>query len=92
MKQYAITMAIRTICVILAFAIQPWGWHTAVLSVGAIFLPYFAVVLANQVGSTRAAPAERPEIAIEGPAREQEQRRDDVIRIEESRSDDGRTP
>ncbi|WP_368732696.1 DUF3099 domain-containing protein [Microbacterium sp. ZXX196] len=65
MRQYVITMAIRTVCVVLMFAIQPWGWHTAVLGIGAIFLPYFAVVIANQAQSALSPAAERPEIAIE---------------------------
>lgn len=46
MRQYAIAMSIRTVCVVLVvFLPSPWLWIAAI---GAIFLPYFAVVIANQ--------------------------------------------
>lgn len=45
MSQYAIAMTIRTLCVIaLVILPSPWLWFAAV---GAVFLPYFAVVVAN---------------------------------------------
>ncbi|WP_221584115.1 DUF3099 domain-containing protein [Microbacterium sp. G2-8] len=68
MRQYLLTMGIRTACIVLAFAIQPWGWYTAVFAVGAIFLPYFAVVIANQSQSASASQAEQPELSIGPPA------------------------
>lgn len=46
MQQYVVAMSIRTACVVLAVALpSPWLWLAAI---GAIFLPYFAVVLANK--------------------------------------------
>lgn len=46
MKKYATAMTIRTVCVILIVVLpSPWLWLAAL---GAIFLPYFAVVIANQ--------------------------------------------
>lgn len=66
MKQYVLTMAIRTACILLAFALQPWGWHTAVLSVGAIVLPYIAVVLANQSNTHAQTGAVSPARALDG--------------------------
>jgi predicted tellurium resistance membrane protein TerC len=46
MQQYVVAMSIRTACVILAVVLpSPWLWLAAT---GAIFLPYFAVVLANR--------------------------------------------
>lgn len=48
-KRYAITMAIRTACFVsMIFVPGPFRW---VLLAGAIFLPYIAVVLANQANT-----------------------------------------
>ncbi len=44
-RRYAISMAVRTACFLGAVAVD--GWLRWVLFAGAIFLPYFAVVLAN---------------------------------------------
>ncbi|MGA1811824.1 MULTISPECIES: DUF3099 domain-containing protein [unclassified Frondihabitans] len=49
MIRYSLAMFIRLVCVIVAFLI-PFGWWTALPAVGAIVLPYVAVVLAT-VGS-----------------------------------------
>lgn len=47
MIKYAISMSIRFLCVILVvFTSGIWQW---IFGLGAIFLPYFAVVLANNV-------------------------------------------
>lgn len=55
-KRYAITMAIRTACFIsMIFVPGPFRW---VLLGGAIFLPYIAVVLANQA-NTRVQTSDR---------------------------------
>ena len=59
-------MAIRVACFVLMVVVQPYGWYTWLFAVGAIFLPYVAVVVAN----VAAAPAERavpPERALEAP-------------------------
>ena len=45
--RYGLTMLIRTVCFILMVAVHPYGWWTLIFAVGAIFLPYFAVVVAN---------------------------------------------
>jgi len=52
MIKYSIAMSIRTFCIILG-VITPgiWMW---IFFAGAIFLPYFAVVLANAQGPGRA--------------------------------------
>ena len=45
-RRYIISMAIRTACVILTIVVpSPWRWFFAV---GAVFLPYIAVVMVNQ--------------------------------------------
>ena len=53
-RRYLISMAIRTVCVILVLVIDnPIRWVFAVL---AIVLPYVAVVMANAAGSRRRPP------------------------------------
>jgi hypothetical protein len=59
-NRYLISMAIRTACVILVFVVPgPGRW---VFAVGAVFLPYVAVLLANADGArpdAGPAPVER---------------------------------
>jgi len=57
MTKYLIAMSIRVVCIILCFFVQ--GWWLAVFAVGAIVLPYLAVVLAN-VGGEPAGNVLRP--------------------------------
>lgn len=45
MKVYTLTMLIRTVCLVLLVLVD--GWLVWVFAAGAIFLPYFAVVIAN---------------------------------------------
>ena len=45
MIKYSVAMSIRVVCLIVAVIVP--GWWAAVPLVGAIFLPYFAVVIAN---------------------------------------------
>jgi hypothetical protein len=58
MIRYAVTMGIRLVCFIVAIVI-PLSWWTVIPLAGAIFLPYIAVVMANNVSST-ATTVERP--------------------------------
>lgn len=54
MSRYLISMLIRTVCVVLVFVVHgPARW---VFVVGAVFLPYVAVVFANAGGDRRPAP------------------------------------
>lgn len=67
-NRYLISMAIRTACVVLVVVVSgPLRW---VFAVGAIALPYVAVILANASRRPReadpAAPTERPRGAITG--------------------------
>ena len=48
-KQYVITMAFRMACFISIFFVH--GWLRWVVLAGAVFLPFIAVVFANQVDS-----------------------------------------
>jgi len=48
-RRYLIMMGIRTLCFIAAILmfVNHLGWLTAIPAVGALIIPYFAVVLAN---------------------------------------------
>src|SRR5262249_3886135 len=48
-RRYLIMMAIRVVCFVVAVIVfaQGGGWLTAIPAVGAIVIPYFAVVFAN---------------------------------------------
>jgi hypothetical protein len=48
-RRYLIMMAIRAVCFIVAIVlfVNHAGWLTAIPAVGAIIIPYFAVVFAN---------------------------------------------
>lgn len=71
-RRYLISMSIRTVCFLGAvLAPSPWRW---ILLVGAVFLPYVAVVMANAGRDRPQGPElavvvrpERP--AIDGPER-----------------------
>lgn len=57
MRKYTIAMSVRMVCILLVFVVPGWGmWFFAI---GAIVLPYIAVVLAN-VGDGRAGGAVAP--------------------------------
>ncbi|MHB1234145.1 MAG: DUF3099 domain-containing protein, partial [Microbacteriaceae bacterium] len=45
MVKYSVAMGIRVVCIALCLVVQ--GWWLVVFAVGAIVLPYFAVVVAN---------------------------------------------
>lgn len=44
-RRYLVSMGVRTACVVAAIFVP--GWPRWVLIAGAVFLPYFAVVMAN---------------------------------------------
>jgi hypothetical protein len=48
-RRYLIMMGIRLVCFVIAVAVfvEGGGWLTAIPAVGAIAIPYFAVVFAN---------------------------------------------
>jgi hypothetical protein len=58
-RRYLISMSIRVLCVILAIVIHArwhhWSWW--IFAVGAVILPYVAVVMANAVGTSAGAGA-----------------------------------
>lgn len=60
--RYTMMMGIRVVCLIIA-VIVPWPW-TLVPALGAIFLPYFAVMVANAAGSSGGRQVERPALQL----------------------------
>lgn len=57
MTKYLVTMGIRLVCVVMCFFVE--GWWLAFFAVGAIVLPYLAVVVAN-AGQKRSGTVLRP--------------------------------
>lgn len=58
MIKYSVAMGIRVVCLIVAVIVP--GWWAAVPLIGAIFLPYFAVVIANVSADPRREEVQRP--------------------------------
>src|SRR6476659_4136794 len=66
-RRYLIMMAIRVVCFVTAVVVfaQGGGWLTAIPAVGAIAIPYFAVVFANggrEPNNTRGFMEYRPNL------------------------------
>ena len=64
MVRYSVAMGIRTVCIVLGVVTTGfWMWFFFAL---AIFLPYFAVVLANSQGASRSkqAAAVAPKLSV----------------------------
>lgn len=58
MLKYSITMGIRLVCIVLCLFVQ--GWWLLVFAIGAVALPYVAVVLANSVIRPSSTEVVRP--------------------------------
>ncbi|MGN6427452.1 DUF3099 domain-containing protein [uncultured Leifsonia sp.] len=58
MIKYSVAMGIRVVCIIVALLVP--GWWAAIPLVAAIFLPYFAVVIANVSTDPRRGEAQAP--------------------------------
>lgn len=58
MIQYAIAQGIRLVCIVLVVVLPDW-WRL-VPAIGAVALPYFAVVVANNVKRPAGPPVQRP--------------------------------
>lgn len=85
MTKYFTMMAIRVVCFVLMVAVQPYGWYTGLFALGAIVLPYIAVIIANVAAAPaeRAVPPER-EIAAMGTASNAPDVAASIIRIDET--------
>ncbi|RLK49576.1 DUF3099 domain-containing protein [Microbacterium telephonicum] len=64
MSKYFLMMSVRVVCFVLMVVITPYGWYTFVLAIGAVFLPYIAVVIANVGVDGRPERAVSPERAL----------------------------
>ncbi|TFD89169.1 MULTISPECIES: DUF3099 domain-containing protein [Cryobacterium] len=58
MIKYSIAMGVRIICIVLMLFVQ--GWWLLICAIGAIALPYFAVVVANVKITPRGPEVLRP--------------------------------
>lgn len=58
MRRYALTMGIRVLCIFACLFVQ--GWWLIIPALGAVFLPYVAVVFANAVSRRGRGTVERP--------------------------------
>jgi hypothetical protein len=73
-RRYLLMMGIRAVCFVIAVVmfVNHLGWLAAIPALGAIFIPYFAVVFANggrEPGNTRGFMEYQPNLpATRGPA------------------------
>ena len=65
MVRYGIAMGVRLVCIILAFFVQ--GWWLLLPVLGAVILPYVAVVVANVQMNSRGVAVERPGAILRAP-------------------------
>lgn len=66
MRVYFIAMSIRVACVASLFFVR--GWWILLVGAGAVLLPYFAVIFANQAAHGGGAAPSRPDpLEITGP-------------------------
>ena len=68
-RRYLIMMAVRVVCFVTAVIVfaKGGGWLTAIPAVGAIVIPYFAVVFANggrEPSSTKGFRAYEPNLPV----------------------------
>ncbi len=58
MLKYTLAMAIRMLCILSMLFLR--GWWLVIPAIGAIVLPYFAVVIANVPAKVKRSTVERP--------------------------------
>jgi hypothetical protein len=58
MIRYSVAMGIRMVCIVIALIVPDW-WRI-IPAIGAITLPYFAVVIANNVSRRDPGAVRRP--------------------------------
>ena len=68
-RRYLLMMGIRAVCFVIAVVlfVNHFGWLAAIPAVGAIFIPYFAVVFANggrEPDNTRGFMEYRPNLPV----------------------------
>lgn len=57
-RVYFIAMSVRVLCVLSLFWVR--GWWIALVAAGAVLLPYFAVLIANQAAGPGTGAPEAP--------------------------------
>jgi len=70
--KYTVAMSVRLLCVILCFFLH--GWFLLAAVIGALVLPYIAVVAANTVSSKAAGTVLRPGsvVLVQAPPKDDE--------------------
>jgi hypothetical protein len=94
MIKYSVAMGIRVLCLVSILFVP--GWWAIIPAIGAIFLPYFAVVIANVGANPHANEVERPgNIMPMFPTRpgrlESDETRSDETSADETHADETRT-
>ncbi|MGF3055166.1 DUF3099 domain-containing protein [Microbacterium sp. YY-01] len=88
-RQYVITMTIRVVCFVLMVVVTPYSWYTVVFGLGAVFLPYFAVVIANAGADSSETPIESPELMLDaGTSAPETTAQPPIITVQESSRSD----
>ena len=65
MIEYSIMMGVRVLCIVACIWVR--GWWLLIPALGAIFLPYFAVVVANTAQAGAQGRVERPGAVVRKP-------------------------
>ncbi len=65
--KYTVAMTIRVVCIVLMVFVE--GWWLLVCAAGAVFLPYFAVIIANAVRLESVPDVVRPGPLMLSPGR-----------------------
>ena len=84
MTKYFTMMSIRVACFVLMVLVQPYGWYTWLFAIGAVFLPYVAVVVANVSSGRGQGGAVSPERSLPAAPAASTPPPSGVIRIQES--------
>jgi len=84
MTKYFLMMSVRVVCFVLMVAVTPYGWYTWLFAVGAIVLPYLAVVVANVSSGTNEQRAVSPERQLPAAPAPTTPSDTEVIRIHEA--------
>jgi len=65
MIKYTVAMSIRVVCIALCLVVP--GWWLLLPAAGAVFLPYIAVVIANNVHTGAVGRVRRPGALVKSP-------------------------
>lgn len=90
-RSYIITMVIRTVCLVLAVLVVPYGWHTLLFGLGAVFLPYIAVVYANARGNAPSDTAQGPVRALSDVPQHHSASTPTILKVSESQPQEPRS-